>query len=74
MKQLFRLVVSTDRTDYVVTNDMHQNPTAETPQVCAIRWKIEPMQREVKQVTGLERCQCRTGRIQRNHIACAMLV
>jgi len=72
--QLFRLVVSKDRTDYVVTNDMTQDSTAETQQVCAIRWKIEQLHREVKQVTGLERCQCRKGRIQRNHIACAMLV
>jgi len=72
--QLFRLVVSTDRTDYVVTNDITQTSTAETQQVCAIRWKIEQLHREVKQVSGLERCQCRVGRIQRNHIACAMLV
>jgi hypothetical protein len=25
-------------------------------------------------VTGLERCQCRKARIQRNHIGCAFLV
>jgi DDE superfamily endonuclease len=72
--QLFRLVVSKDRTDYVVTNDLTQNSTNETQQVCAIRWKIEQLHREVKQTTGLERCQCRVARIQRNHIACAMLV
>jgi hypothetical protein len=72
--QLFRLVVSPDRTDYIVTNDVTQHSTADTQQVCAIRWKIEQLHREVKQVTGLERCQCRTARIQRNHIACAMLV
>jgi len=72
--QLFRLVVSKDRTDYVVTNDLTQDSTEETQQVCAIRWKIEQLHREVKQITGLERCQCRTARIQRNHIACAMLV
>ncbi|MBA3441278.1 MAG: transposase [Pyrinomonadaceae bacterium] len=72
--QLFRLVVSTDRTDYVVTNDTTQNSTDDTRVVCAIRWKIEQLHREAKQVTGLERCQCRVGRIQRNHIACAMLV
>jgi len=72
--QLFRLVVSKDRTDYIVTNDVTQTSTDETQQVCAIRWKIEQLHREVKQVTGLERCQCRVGRIQRNHIACAMLV
>ena len=72
--QLFRLVVSTDRMDYVVTNDMTQHSTDDTQRVCAIRWKIEQLHREAKQVTGLERCQCRTARIQRNHIACAMMV
>lgn len=72
--QLFRLVVSTDRTDYVVTNDVTQDSTDDTREVCAIRWKIEQLHREAKQVTGLERCQCRKARIQRNHIACAMLV
>jgi hypothetical protein len=72
--QLFRLVVSKDRTDYVVTNDATQNSTDDTQKVCAIRWKIEQLHREVKQITGLESCQCRKSRIQRNHIACAMLV
>lgn len=72
--QLFRLVVSTDRTEYVVTNDRDQNSTDETQQVCAIRWKIEQLHREAKQTTGLERSQCRKQRIQRNHIACAFLV
>lgn len=42
--------------------------------VCAIRWRIEQLHREAKQVTGLESCQCRKARIQRNHIACAFLV
>ncbi len=72
--QLFRLEVSKDRTDYVVTNDTTQHSTDDTREVCAVRWKIEQLHREVKQVTGLESCQCRVGRIQRNHIACAMLV
>lgn len=72
--QLFRLVVFKDRTDYIVTNDVTQHSTHDTQQVCAIRWKIEQLHREAKQVTGLEHCQCRMGRIQRNHVACAMLV
>lgn len=72
--QLFRLVISTDRTDYVVTNDVTQDSTDETQKVCAIRWKIEQLHREVKQTTGLEQNQCRKQRIQRNHIACALLV
>ena len=43
-------------------------------QVCKIRWKIEEFHRELKQLTGIESCQCRKARIQRNHIACAILV
>ncbi|MCP9495995.1 MAG: hypothetical protein MSG64_16225 [Pyrinomonadaceae bacterium MAG19_C2-C3] len=37
--QLFRLVVSKDRTDYVVTNDTTQHATDDTREVCAVRWK-----------------------------------
>ena len=72
--KLFRLVVSSHRTDYVVTNDLSQDSTDDTRDQSAIRWKIEQFHREAKQVTGLESCQCRAQRAQRNHIACAMLV
>ncbi len=72
--QLFRLVLSTERTDYVVTNDAAQHSTDDTQKVCAMRWKIEQLHREAKQLTGLESCQCRKARIQRNHIACSLLV
>jgi DDE superfamily endonuclease len=72
--QLFRLAVSKDRADYIVTNNLTQNSTAETQKVCAVRWKIEQLHREVKQISGLESCQCRKSRIQHNHIACATLV
>ena len=40
--------------------------------VCAE--KLRRFQRELKQLTGVEACQCRTAHIQRNHIGCAMLV
>lgn len=72
--KLFRLVLSSKRTDYVVTNDMAQDSTHDTQEVCALRWKIEQFHRESKQTTGIEGCQCRLARMQRNHIACAMLV
>lgn len=72
--KLFRIQVSTNRTEHVATNDMNQNSAHDTREECAVRWKIEEFHRELKQLTGLERCQCRKGRIQRNHIACAMLV
>ena len=67
-------MVSTHRTDYVVTNDLSQDSSDDTRDQSAIRWKIEQFHREAKQVTGLEACQCRSQRAQRNHIACAMLV
>lgn len=73
-RQLFRLAVSPNRTDYVVTNDLTQGSASETQKVCAARWKIEQLHREAKQVTGLESCHCRKQRIQRNHIACGLLV
>jgi hypothetical protein len=72
--QCFRVAVTTHRTDYVVTNDLAQDSTEATQEACGFRWKIEQLHREGKQLTGLERCQCRKARIQRNHIGCALLV
>jgi hypothetical protein len=72
--KLFRVVLSTKRTDYVVTNDMAQDNTQVVQDVCGFRWKVEQFHRETKQLTGLEGCQCRKARIVRNHIACAILV
>lgn len=47
--------------------------TDQVQQVNLTRWKVEEFHRELKQLTGLDACQCRP-RIQRNHIACALLV
>jgi hypothetical protein len=57
-----------------VTNDVAQDSSQGAREVCAVRWKIEEMHRELKQLTGIEACQCRKARIQRNHIHCALLV
>lgn len=72
--KLFRVGLSTQRTDYVVTNDMAQDKVQVVREVCGLRWKVEQFHRETKQVTGLEGCQCRKARIVRNHIGCAILV
>ena len=77
--QLFRVEVSSRRTRApfraaVVTNDLSSDSTQSAQQACAFRWKIEEYYRELKQLTGIEQCQCRKARIQRNHIACALLV
>lgn len=39
--KLFRVIVSTDKTEYVVTNDLTQDSTDDTQKVCAVRWQIE---------------------------------
>lgn len=72
--KLFRVLVSTTRTDYIITNDMAQNDTGAADKQSSIRWKIEQLHREDKQITGIESCQCRLARSQRNHIAIANLV
>ena len=71
--KVFR-VASDRRTDYVVSNDLSQSDTSVAQTACAWRWKIEQFHRETKQLTGLEKCQCRLPRIVRNHIACAFSV
>lgn len=75
--KLFRVVVNTHRTEWIVTNDLSRDSAraARAAQKARrLRWKIEELYRESKQLTGIERCQCRSGRIQRNHIACSPLV
>jgi len=72
--KLCRLLLSTERTDYIVTNDLAQDSVEAVQEACGFRRKIEEFHRETKQLTGLEACQCRKERIQRNHIGCAILV
>ena len=70
----FRVVLSTKRTDYIVTNDIEQDNVEVVRDVCGFRWKVEQFHRETKQLTGIEGNQCRKARIVRNHIGCAILV
>lgn len=72
--KLFRVEVSIDRTDFIATNDKAQDSTKAVQKEYSLRWKVEEFHREVKQLTGIDKCQCRKGRIQRNHISCAILV
>lgn len=72
--KLFRVVLSPEKTEWIVTNDLTQNSTDLAQKESAIRWKIEQFHREIKQITGIEKCQCRKRRSQRNHIICALRV
>ncbi len=71
---MFQLSVHKNRTDYVVTNDFDQiNTSEDATKACAIRWKIEQYHREVKQTTGIGKCQARNTKAQRKHIMTAIL-
>jgi hypothetical protein len=59
--------------EYIVTNDPSLPHTDTVAHHVGIRWKIEQLHREVKQVTANDKCQCRKARAQRNHIACAFI-
>lgn len=72
--KLFSVAISSNRTDFIITNDNSQACADDTKKICAFRWYVEQFHREIKQLTGIEKCQCRKQRIQRNHIACAIHV
>jgi hypothetical protein len=72
--KLLGVTVSTHRTEFVATNNLSQASSDAVQDVCDVRWKIEEFHRELKQLTGVEACQCRKARVQRNQIACALLV
>ena len=69
---VFRFVAKNGRTDYVGTN--LENPTSkEVKDLVGRRWNIEVYHRELKQTCGLQNCQSRAGRAQRNHIGFSIL-
>jgi hypothetical protein len=72
--KLFRAAIENSHTEWIVTNDFSQESTDGTQEMCAVCWKIEQYHQEVKQALGIEKCECRSARVQRNHIGCAMLV
>jgi hypothetical protein len=65
--------VAACRTEWIATNDFSQDSPLAVRDMCAVRWKVEQCHREVKQTLGIEKCQCRSGCAQRNHIACVAL-
>ncbi|MCZ6904018.1 MAG: transposase [Rickettsia endosymbiont of Ixodes persulcatus] len=68
---VFKFVAKNGHIDYITTN--LENPTREqTEKIVKARWSIEFYHRELKQTCGIERCQARTGRAQRNHICLAV--
>jgi hypothetical protein len=75
--RLFVVATPTGGIDWVITNrpDDPQGPmtAAGIEKDAAIRWHIEQFHRDVKQLVGSAKCQCRKARAQRNHLACCYL-
>ena len=54
-----------------ITNDLDETITTQVAQKADdLRWQVEEFHRELKQLTGSEKCQCRKARSQRNLFAC----
>jgi hypothetical protein len=69
--KLFKLVATNGDIDWLITNEPDDNLTVQAAQKANdVRWQIEQFHREIKQLTGSEKCQCRKARSQRNHLAC----
>lgn len=72
--QLFKVVALNGDIEWVVTNHPEGFfTTSDIQDENAERWQIEQLHRELKQLTGSEKCECRKARSQRNHLACCYL-
>lgn len=53
--------------EYWATNDLNMSELQSLS--CSEKaWKIKEYHRGIKQFCGVERCQARTGKVQKNHI------
>ncbi|MGB7339441.1 MAG: transposase [Phototrophicaceae bacterium] len=68
--QLFKVVTPHGDIDCIITNSEALLTTDDVQDEDAKRWQVEQLNRELKQLTGIEKYQCRKQRAQRNHIAC----
>jgi SRSO17 transposase len=81
--RLFKLVATNGDIEWVITNrhlNQDNNGDAQAPLTAqdvqdenAVRWQIEQLHRELKQLVGTQKCQCRKARSQRNHLALCYL-
>lgn len=69
--KVFGIATPHGGTVYWATNDLGMTDLTRV-QLAEFSWAIEHYHRGLKQCTGVERCQCRTARAQRNHIGLAL--
>lgn len=70
--KIIKRVVTDNHIGYLATNNIDFR-AVDISQGYAERWKIEEYHRALKQITGIEKCQARNGRAQKNHIFCSIL-
>lgn len=69
--RLFKLVAKDGDIEWVITNSPERPLAAPVVQDAKDgRWPVEELHRDLKQLTGSEKCQCRKARSQRTHLAC----
>jgi hypothetical protein len=66
--RLFKIVATNGDIDWIITNFPDPIDAQAVAQMNARRWPIEQFHRELKQLTGSEKCPCRKARSQRNHV------
>jgi hypothetical protein len=71
MIKVFKNVRTYDDFEYWATNDLTMNDLMRL-KYAEISWMIETYHRGIKQFCGIERCQARSERAQRNHIELAL--
>ncbi len=71
--QLFKLVAPNGDIEWAITNRLDDFDAQLIQDANKVRWQVEQLHRELKQLTGSEQCECRKARSQRNHIACCYL-
>jgi len=79
--RLFKLVAPNGDIEWVMTNGSHTSQETPTSALTAhdvktknaVRWHIEQYHRELKQLVGSAKCQCRKARSQRNHLGLCYL-
>lgn len=57
--ELFQVLATATRIDYIITNDIYQNSTEAVEEKISFPCKVEQLHREEKKITDIENCQCR---------------
>ena len=79
--RLFKLVAPNGDIDWIITNREFSEKEGIQTTISlqdvqdenAVRWQIEQLHRELKQLAGTQKCQCRKARSQGNHLGLCYL-